>query len=76
MLNIPQLYLFSETDSILLLPTVYRILQEQRAMGRDVSSHIWKDAIHVQLYFGPIPKLTQLRYTIYANLYYNYILIV
>ena len=50
MLNIPQLYLFSETDTIVSLPIVKAIVREQRAMGRDVSSHTWKDAIHVQLF--------------------------
>ena len=50
MLNIPQLYLFSETDTILSLPLVKAIVQEQRAIGRDVSSHTWKDGIHVQLF--------------------------
>ena len=50
MLNIPQLYLFSETDTILSLPIVKAIVREQIAIGRDVSSHTWKDAIHVQLF--------------------------
>ena len=50
MLSIPQLYLFSEADVVLSLPIVKAIVQEQRAMGRDVSSPTWKDANHVELF--------------------------
>ena len=50
MLNIPQLHLFSEADTFLPMALVKETIAGQKKLGRNITTHIWRDADHVQLY--------------------------
>ena len=50
--NVPQLYLHSELDAVVTPSRVQQVMQDQQDMGRDVSSHCWKDSQHVRLYLN------------------------
>lgn len=49
-LDIPQLYLHSETDTVATCEWVDKIMEGQRQRGRRVSSHCWEDTEHLKLY--------------------------
>lgn len=48
LLDLPQLYLYSESDTVCPPSRVKAIIAEQREKGRDVSSHCWADSEHVR----------------------------
>ena len=48
LLDIPQLFLYSEADTVSLSPYVEGIMAEQRSKGRNVTSFRWKDSLHVR----------------------------
>ena len=48
LLDIPQLFLYSEADTVSLSPYVEGIIAEQRSKGRNVTSFRWKDSLHVR----------------------------
>jgi len=50
LLDIPQLYLHSEADSVSPPSWVKAIAEKQIAKGRDVTSHCWPDSEHVRHY--------------------------
>lgn len=50
LLDIPQLYLHTELDTVAPPAWVQEVMEGQRARGRDVVSYCWKDLEHVRLY--------------------------
>jgi hypothetical protein len=52
LLDIPQLYLYSEIDPVTRPSQVQKVMLDQQAMGREVSSHCWKDTPHVRHYLA------------------------
>lgn len=52
LLDLPQLYLYSEADTVAPPSQVREVMRDQEAMGREVSSHCWKDSQHVRHYVG------------------------
>ena len=52
LLDVPQLYLHSESDQVARPAWVQQVMQGQRTRGRDVTSHCWKDQEHVRLYLN------------------------
>ena len=48
LLDIPQLYLHSRVDPVARLVQVCKVMLDQQAMGREVSSHCWEDTQHVR----------------------------
>ena len=50
LLDVPQLYLYSEADTVATPSVVQKAMLDQQAMGRDVVSHCWKDSPHVRHY--------------------------
>lgn len=52
LLDIPQLYLYSEADTVARPSQVEKVMLDQQAMGREVSSHRWKEGQHVRHYVG------------------------
>lgn len=50
LLEIPQLYLYSEADTVTPPSRVQKLMLDQQAMGREVLSHCWKDSEHVSHY--------------------------
>lgn len=60
-LKVPQLYLYSEADTVMLPSRARQRIEAQVAMGRDVTSHCWKDSQHVRHFAAhPIEYQTQL----------------
>ena len=49
-LALPQLYLYSESDSVCLPDRVQQVTEGQRGMGRQVTAHSWTDSEHVRHY--------------------------
>ena len=49
-LNVPQLYLHSEVDTVSPPSRVSAVMDKQRAEGREVSSFCWRDSEHVRHY--------------------------
>lgn len=49
-LALPQLYLYSEGDSVCLPGRVQEVMEGQRAMGRQVSARGWTESEHVRHY--------------------------
>ena len=52
LLDIPQLYLYSEADTVARPSQVEKVMLDQQAMGREVTSHRWKESQHVRHYSG------------------------
>lgn len=52
LLDTPQLYLHSETDTVTPPSRVRKVMLDQQAIGREVSSYCWKDSQHVRHYLG------------------------
>ena len=50
MLNIPQLHLFSEADIFLPTALEKETIAGQQKFGRSITTHVWRDAAHAQLY--------------------------
>lgn len=48
LLQMPQLYLYSEKDSVNPLERTRRVMEEQREKGRDVTGKCWTDTEHVR----------------------------
>lgn len=60
-LKVPQLYLYSEADTVMLPSRARQRIEAQVAMGRDVTSHCWKDSQHVRHFTDhPVEYQTQL----------------
>ena len=47
-MKIPQLYLYSEADSVALVDDVEKTIAEQMKLGRAVEKFKWKDSGHVK----------------------------
>ncbi|CAI8014011.1 hypothetical protein GBAR_LOCUS8806 [Geodia barretti] len=52
LLDVPQLYLYSEIDPVTKASRVRKVMLDQQAMGREVQSHCWQDTGHVRHYVG------------------------
>lgn len=52
LLDIPQLYLHSEVDAVTPPSRVQKVMLDQQATGRAVSSHCWKESEHVCHYLA------------------------
>lgn len=50
LLDVPQLYLHSQVDQVATLSQVQKVILDQKAMGREVFSHCFKDSQHVRHY--------------------------
>jgi hypothetical protein len=50
LLDVPQLYLYSEIDPVTKPSHVRKVMLDQQAMGREVQSHCWQDTEHVRHY--------------------------
>lgn len=50
LLDVPQLYLHTELDTVVPPSWVQEVMEGQRARGRDVASYCWKDLEHVRLH--------------------------
>ena len=48
LLDIPQLFLYSEADTVSRCPYVEGIIARQKSKGRNVISFCWKDSLHVR----------------------------
>ncbi len=55
LLQIPQLYLHSKRDTVCPPETVREVMDSQRAVGREVTSHCWQDSEHVR-HFSKHPE--------------------
>ena len=52
LLDIPQLYLYSEADTVWPPSLVQKVMLDQQAVGREVMSHCWKESQHVHHYLS------------------------
>ena len=50
LLQVPQLYLYSEKDLVCPAERVREVMEGQRKMGRQVTGHCWTDSEHVKHY--------------------------
>ena len=48
LLDIPQLFLYSEVDTVSRFPYVEDVIARQRSKGRNVINFHWKDSLHVR----------------------------
>lgn len=48
LLHFPQLYLFSDRDSVSSAKVIREMMEGQRKKGREVGSHCWEDTEHVK----------------------------
>ena len=47
-LKVPQLFLYSEADTVMVASRARQRIEAQAALGRDVTSYCWKDSQHVR----------------------------
>ena len=60
-LKVPQLFLYSEADTVMRAYRARQRIEAQVAMGRDVTSYCWKDSQHVRHFADhPVEYQTQL----------------
>ena len=74
LLQFPQLYLYSEMDTVCPAEVIRKVMEDQKSQGRNVSSHCWSDTDHVRHFFEhpleyrqEITKFLQFREQLHKN---------